>query len=216
MAQIFHPSTNTIARVSILGAVFILGGVLWLLAALNRSSYATEEGVARQQPVQFSHEHHVGGLGIDCRYCHTSVEVSAFAGMPSTATCMNCHAYIWTESPFLAPVRDSFRTGQSIVWTRVYDLPDFAYFNHSIHLHKGIGCVTCHGRVDRMPLTWKAQSLQMQWCLECHRAPERFVRPREFVFSMDWQAPEDQQTLGRRLVQEYNIAKLTTCSTCHR
>ena len=125
MAQIFHPSTNTIARVSILGAVFILGGVLWLLAALNRSSYATEEGVARQQPVQFSHEHHVGGLGIDCRYCHTSVEVSAFAGMPSTATCMNCHAYIWTESPFLAPVRDSFRTGQSIAWTRVYDLPDF-------------------------------------------------------------------------------------------
>lgn len=129
---------------------------------------------------------------------------------------MNCHAYIWTASPFLAPVRDSFRTGQSLPWTRVYDLPDFTYFNHSIHLHKGIGCVTCHGRVDRMPLTWKAQSLHMQWCLECHRAPERFVRPREFVLSMDWQPQEDQQTLGRRLVQEYNIVTLTTCSTCHR
>lgn len=216
MAQIFHPSTNTIARVSILGAVFILGGLLWLMAALNRSSYATAEGVARQQPVQFSHEHHVGGLGIDCRYCHTSVEVSAFAGIPSTETCMNCHAYIWTTSPFLAPVRESLRTGQSMAWTRVYDLPGFAYFHHGIHLHKGIGCVTCHGRVDRMPLTWKAQSLQMQWCLECHRAPERFVRPREFVLSMDWQPQEDQQTLGRRLVQEYNIATLTTCSTCHR
>src|SRR5574341_2149899 len=125
MAQIFYPSTNTISRVSILGAVFMLGGLLWLMAALNRSGYATEEGVARQQPVQFSHEHHVGGLGIDCRYCHTSVEVSAFAGLPSTATCMNCHAHIWTASPFLAPVRDSLRTGQSIAWTRVYEqLPE--------------------------------------------------------------------------------------------
>jgi hypothetical protein len=170
----------------------------------------------RQQPIQFSHEHHVGGLGIDCRYCHTSVEVSAFAGLPATETCMHCHAYIWTESPFLAPVRDSFRTGQSIAWTRVHDLPDFVYFNHSIHVHKGIGCVTCHGRVDRMPLLAKAQSLQMEWCLECHRAPERFVRPREFVFRMDWQPQEDQLTLGRRLVQDYNIARLTTCSTCHR
>jgi len=189
---------------------------LWLIAALNRSSYATEEGVARQQPIQFSHEHHVGGLGIDCRYCHTSVEVSAFAGIPPTETCMHCHAHIWTESPFLAPVRESLSTGRPLVWTRVHALADFAYFNHSIHLHKGIGCVTCHGRVDRMPLMWKTQSLQMEWCLECHREPERFVRPREFVFSTAWQPQEDQRTLGRRLVQEYNIAKLTTCSTCHR
>jgi hypothetical protein len=216
MPQIFHPSTNTISRISILGAVFILGGLLWLIAALNRSSYATEEGVVRQQPVQFSHEHHVSGLGIDCRYCHSSVEVSAFAGIPPTETCMNCHAYIWSDSLFLAPVRESWRTGQPLAWTRVHDLPDFVYFNHSIHLHKGIGCVTCHGRVDRMPLMWKAQSLHMEWCLECHREPERFVRPRAFVFSMDWQPPEDQRTLGRRLVQEYNIARLTTCSVCHR
>jgi len=216
MAQIFHPSTNTISRVSILGAVFIFAGLLWLMAALNRSSYATEEGVVRQQPIQFSHEHHVGGLGIDCRYCHTSVEVSAFAGVPPTETCMHCHTRIWTESPFLAPVRESLRTEQPLVWTRVHNLPDFVYFNHSIHLHKGVGCVTCHGRVDRMPLMWKTQSLQMEWCLECHRAPERFVRPREFVFSMDWQPQEDQRTLGQRLVQEYHIAKLTTCSTCHR
>jgi len=132
MAQIFHPSTNTISRVSIWGAGFILAGLLWLIAALNRSSYATEEGVARQQPIQFSHEHHVGGLGIDCRYCHTSVEVSAFAGIPPTETCMHCHAHIWTESPFLAPVRESLSAGRPLVWTRVHALADFAYFNHSI------------------------------------------------------------------------------------
>lgn len=216
MAQIFHPSTNTISRVSILGGVFLLAGLLWLISALHRSSYATEEGVVRQQPVQFSHEHHVSGLGIDCRYCHASVEVSAFAGLPPTETCMNCHAHIWTESPYLAPVRESFRTGRPIAWTRVYDLPDFTYFHHGIHVQKGVGCVTCHGRVDRMPLTWKAQSLHMEWCLECHRQPERFVRPREFVFRMDWQPPADQLALGRRLVQEYQIEKLTTCYICHR
>jgi Cytochrome c7 and related cytochrome c/Class III cytochrome C family len=216
MAQIFHRSTNTISRVSIFGALFLLAGLLWLIAALNRSSYATEEGVAREQPVQFSHEHHVSGLGIDCRYCHTSVETSAFAGIPPTDTCMNCHAYIWTESPYLEPVRHSYRTGIPIAWTRVHDLPDFVYFNHSIHVNKGVGCVTCHGRVDQMPLTWKASSLHMEWCLACHREPERFVRPREFVFSMDWKPAEDQLTLGKRLVEAYNIANLTSCSVCHR
>ena len=216
MAQIFHPSTNTISRVSILGGVFLLAGLLWLISALHRSSYATEEGVVRQQPVQFSHEHHVSELGIDCRYCYASVEVSAFAGLPPTETCMNCHAHIWTESPYLAPVRESFRTGRPIAWTRVYDLPDFTYFHHGIHVQKGVGCVTCHGRVDRMALTWKAQSLHMEWCLECHRQPEWFVRPREFVFRMDWQPPADQLALGRRLVQEYQIEKLTTCYICHR
>src|SRR5205809_3661070 len=143
MAQIFHPSTNTLSRVSILGAVFILGGLLWLMAALNRSSYATEEGVARQQPVQFSHEHHAGGLGIDCRYCHTTVEVSSFAGIPATEVCMNCHRQIWSDSAMLEPVRASYRSGQPLRWNRVYDLPGFAYFDHSIHIHKGVGCVTC-------------------------------------------------------------------------
>lgn len=216
MAQIFHPSTNTIARVSIFGAVFILAGSLWLLGAFSRSSYATQEGVAHEQPVPFSHEHHVGGLGIDCRYCHTAVEKSAFAGLPSTDTCMNCHSHIWTDSPVLAPVRESFRTGKPLHWTRVHNLADFAYFNHQIHLHKGVACVTCHGRVDRMPLMWKAHSLQMEWCLECHREPERFVRPRDDVFKMDWAPQEPQLHLGQRLVEEYNIARLTNCSVCHR
>jgi hypothetical protein len=216
MAQIFHPSTNTISRVSIFGAILVVALVLWLLVVIQRSSYVTQAEVARQQPVQFSHKHHVSGLGIDCRYCHTSVEVSSFAGIPPTKTCMNCHFQIWADSPMLEPVRESYRTGRSIPWTRVHDLPDFTYFNHSIHVKKGVGCVTCHGRVDLMPLTWREHSLLMEWCLECHRAPERFVRPREHVFSMAWQPDEDQLTMGRRLVQDYNIAKLTSCSVCHQ
>ena len=216
MAQIFHPSTNTIARVSILGAVFIFAGLLWLMAALNRSSYATEEGVVRQQPIQFSHEHHVGGLGIDCRYCHTSVEVSAFAGLPPTETCMHCHTHIWSESPFLAPVRESFRTGQPLVWTRVHNLPDFVYFNHSIHLHKGVGCVTCHGRVDRMPLMSKTQSLQMEWCLECHRQPEKFVGSRELVFASAAFPVDASKIAQANWIEAYHVQSKTDCSVCHR
>jgi hypothetical protein len=216
MAQIFHPSTNTISRVSIFGAVFILAALLWLLAAISRSPYVTQAGIVREQPVPFSHKHHVSGLGIDCRYCHTSVEESSFAGIPPTKTCMNCHSQIWASAPMLERVRESFRSEQSIPWMRVHDLPDFVYFDHSIHLHKGIGCVTCHGRVDQMPLMWREHSLDMEWCLECHRQPERFVRPRQYVFSMDWEASEDQLGLGRKLVEEYHIAKLTSCSVCHR
>ena len=216
MAQIFHPSTNTIARVSIFGAVFLLAALLWLIAAISRSSYATQAGVVREQPVPFSHKHHVNGLGIDCRYCHTAVEESSFAGIPPTKTCMNCHSQIWVDAPMLEPVRQSLRTDRSIAWVRVHDLPDFVYFNHSIHLSKGIGCVSCHGRVDQMPLMWREHSLDMEWCLQCHREPERFVRPRQYLFSMNWEPQEDQLALGRRLAQEYHIAKLTSCSVCHR
>jgi formamidopyrimidine-DNA glycosylase len=216
MAQIFHRSTNTISRVSLFGGVALILVVVATLAAINRSSYLTEVGVARSQPVQFSHKHHVSDDGIDCRYCHTSVEESSFAGIPSTKICMNCHTQIWPESPILEPVRESFRTGKSLQWTRVHNLPGFAYFDHSIHVHKGVGCVTCHGRVDQMPLMWRENTLYMEWCLECHRNPERFVRPREQVFNMDWQPPVDQITLGQKLVQEYKIESLTSCSVCHR
>jgi hypothetical protein len=176
----------------------------------------TQVHTARDQPIQFSHERHVAGNGIDCRYCHTSVEESGFAGIPPTKTCMNCHSQIFANSPFLEPVRESFRTGRSIEWTRVHDLPDYVYFNHSIHVNKGIGCTTCHGQVDRMPLMWQEQSLQMEWCLDCHRKPERYVRPRDKVFSVDYVPPPDQLELGKRLVAEYHIQKLTSCSTCHR
>ena len=218
MPQIFHPSTNTFSRLSIFGAVFALAALAWGLALINRSSYVTRAGVARAQPVPFSHRHHNGELGIDCRYCHTSVETSAVAGIPPTKTCMNCHSQIWVDSPTLEPVRASFRTDKSIEWIKVYDLPDFVYFNHSIHVHQGIGCSSCHGRIDRMNLTWQEPSLQMEWCLNCHRHPERYVRPRDQVFTMAWKPPRDQPTLGPKLVEEYHIQvqQLTNCSMCHR
>jgi len=216
MPQIFHRSTNTISRVSIFGAIFFVAALGGLMDEVTRSPWVTDARVARAQPIQFSHERHVGGNGIDCRYCHTSVETSSFAGIPPTKTCMNCHAQIFSTSPFLEPVRQSFRSDQSIAWTRVHDLPDFVYFNHSIHVHKGIGCTTCHGQVDRMPLMWQEQSLQMEWCIDCHRSPETYVRPRDQVFSVEYSPPPNQLELGRRLVAEYQIQKLTSCSTCHR
>jgi hypothetical protein len=219
MAQIFHPSTNTVSRLSVFGAFAFILILLMLLWAFMRSSYYTAQDVERQQPVQFSHEHHVLDDGIDCRYCHTSVETSAFAGIPPVQTCMNCHSEIFRDSPYLAPVRDSFRTGDPIRWTRVHKIADFAYFDHSIHVNKGVGCSTCHGRVDRMPLIRQVVSLQMEWCLGCHRQPELYLRPKDQVFNMEWQAPPDQLQLGLRLKKEYKIRSsqdLTSCSTCHR
>ena len=216
MGQIFHPSTNTISRISIFGALFMAGGLLWMLDTVMRSPYVTQAGVARDQPVPFSHSHHVGGIGIDCRYCHTSVETSAFAGIPPTRTCINCHAHLWADSPMLEPVRASLRTNTSLQWTRVHDLPDFVHFDHSIHVRKGIGCSSCHGQVDRMPLMWRENTLHMEWCLDCHRAPERHVRPRDQVFNMDWRPPANQLEQGRKLVEQYKIQKPTDCSVCHR
>lgn len=214
MAQIFHRSTNTVAKVSMFGALFFIAGLGWVFATLERSAYNTRQGVVREQPVPFSHDHHVASLGIDCRYCHTAVETSASAGMPPTATCINCHKLIWKDSPMLAAVRDSLANDQSIAWARVYDLPDFVYFDHSIHLAKGIGCVSCHGRVDQMPLLRQAVSLQMGWCVECHRNPERFIRPREELLNFAWQ-PADQETLGPELVELYHAQPSISCSTCH-
>ena len=216
MRQFFPPVANSIARLSILGLVLALIFVFWASAMIVRSPYETRQNEPREQPVPFSHEHHAGGLGIDCRYCHTTVETSSFANIPATKICMNCHSQMWAASPTLEPVRESYLTGRSIAWTRVHDLPGFVYFNHSIHVHKGIGCSTCHGRVDRMPLTWQAESLRMQWCLDCHRNPERYVRPVDKIFAMDYQPPADQLALGKRLVREYDIHSLTSCSTCHR
>jgi hypothetical protein len=216
MAQIFHRSTNTIARVSLFGAVFLAAALLVVLTQVNRSPWVTQALVAREQPIQFSHERHVGSNGTDCRYCHTSVEESSFAGIPPTKTCMNCHSEIFANNPLLQPVRDSFENGRAIEWTRVHDLPDFVFFDHSIHVNKGVGCTTCHGAVDRMPLMFQVQSLQMEWCIDCHRNPERYVRPRSAVFSVDYQPPPNQVELGVRLVEEYQIQKLTSCSTCHQ
>ena len=232
MAQIFHRSTNSISRATIFGAIFVVCFLFWAMAQIQRSPYVTYAGVARPQPVPFSHQHHVAGLGIDCRYCHTSVEVSRFAGIPPTKTCMNCHAQIWTKAPMLDPVRDSFRTGQSLVWTRVNDLPDYVYFDHSIHIAKGVGCDTCHGPVDRMPLMYNYASLQMEWCLNCHRDPVKNLRPRDQVFNMRYEQPtpakpvamdgqvfSDQDSLGMYLVKKYKlrtVQDITSCNTCHR
>ena len=215
MAQLFHRSTNTLSRVSIFGGALILASVVGIVALLDRSSYNTGQGVVLAQPVPFSHDHHTAALGISCLYCHTSAEKSAFAGVPPTATCMNCHNLIWNDSPMLAPVRASFATGEPIRWARIHDLPDYVYFNHSIHLAKGVGCESCHGRVDEMPLIRQAETLQMEWCLECHRNPQEYVRPREEVLTMGWEA-ENQDELGARLVAEYDVQSLTSCSVCHR
>ena len=216
MPQIFHRSFNTISKVSIFGAVFLLAGVGWALAVFYRSDYATGAHVAYVQPVPFSHKHHVAELGIDCRYCHPSVEDSAFAGMPSTKTCMNCHQEIWAGSPVLEPVRHSYRTGESIAWQRVHNLPGFVYFDHSIHVRKGIGCVSCHGRVDEMPLLYQDKTLLMEWCLECHRNPAEYIRPRREVFSMTWKPSDNPEKLAANLIKEYGVRSLTSCSTCHR
>jgi hypothetical protein len=226
MPQIFHRAFNTLSLVSIYGSVFLLVGLGWALSVFVRSTYATSAGVAPEQPVPFSHQHHVNELGIDCRYCHTSVEDSHFAGIPPTKTCMNCHSQIWQGADMLAPVRASYRSGKSIPWTRVHKLGEFCYFNHSIHVKKGVGCVTCHGRVDQMPLVWQEKTLLMEWCLDCHRQPEKYVRPRDQVFNMtfsfrdavddDGNPYTDQLTMGRDLLKKNAIKSKLSCNACHR
>jgi len=227
MPQIFHRSTNTLAKLSIFGSIFVLLFITWAAAEINRSSWNTGAFDEREQPVQFSHKHHTGDDGIDCRYCHTSVETSSNAGLPPTKTCMNCHSQLWNDSPYLEPVRASWKENKPIEWTRVHDLPDYVYFNHSIHVNKGVGCSSCHGRVDEMPLVYQAASLQMEWCLECHREPERFLRPKDKIFDMDWQQENalaenktaEQLARGRQLKVENKIRSksfLESCSTCHR
>ena len=243
MPQIFHRSTNTLSRATIFGAVFMVAALIWVGYAVQGSPFVTYAGVRKPQPVPFSHQHHVTGLGIDCRYCHTSVETSSFAGIPPTKTCMNCHSQIWTNAQLLEPVRASYRSGESLQWTRINQLPDFVYFNHSIHIAKGVGCNTCHGPVDTMPLMYQQESLQMEWCLGCHRDPGRNLRPRDQVFNMRYRPPSsgnpvtvdgraftDQDALGAYLIQRYqvrigriktadgqsSVSDITSCSTCHR
>ena len=216
MPQIFHPSFNTISRVTIFGAIFFLAAAVWGTYEFVRSPYVTDVGVVREQPVPFSHRHHVGDIGIDCRYCHTSVEDGAIAGIPPTQTCMNCHSQLWKDSPLLEPVRQSYRTDKPLQWTRVNDLPDFAYFNHSIHVKKGIGCQSCHGQVDNMPLMWRAHTLQMQWCLDCHRNPENFIRPPDEVFNMKWKPEDTPDFDAEKLIEVLDVKSKTNCSTCHR
>jgi hypothetical protein len=216
MSQIFQRSANTLSKVSLFGVLSLAAGGILLAMVIGRSSYVTRAHEYIDQPIQFSHLHHVLDDGIDCRYCHTSVETSSFAGIPPTKTCMNCHSQLFATEPILEPVRASFRNDTPLRWTRVHDLPDFVYFNHSIHVKQGVGCETCHGRVDQMPLMLQENSLQMSWCIQCHRAPENYVRPRSEITTMGYKPSAPQSVVGSQLVKEYGIKTSTDCSTCHR
>src|SRR6266478_2031048 len=219
MPQIFRHSTNYLARATIYGAIFILLSALFVTAEITRSGWNTGQWIERQQPIQFSHKHHVGDDGIDCRYCHTSVETSATAGIPPTKTCMSCHSVLFNNVGYLEPIRESYRTDTSIQWVKVHRLADYVYFNHSIHVSKGVGCSTCHGSVDQMPLMFQANSLLMEWCLNCHRNTEMALRPLDKVYDMTWTPAANQSEIGKELQKERNIRstiELTSCSTCHR
>jgi hypothetical protein len=216
MAQIFHRSANTLARVTIFGAVFAVAFVLWVIGGVVRSPYATDQGIEREQPVPFSHQHHAGGLGIDCRYCHSSVAEGPHAGLPPTHTCMTCHSQIWTNAAMLAPVRNSLADNTSLRWHRVARLPQYVYFRHDIHIAKGVGCETCHGRVDRMPLMVQAVPFTMDFCLDCHRDPAPRLRPRERITEMGFSTGD--RAAGQDLLKQYGIrlGEITYCYVCHR
>ncbi|MCS7182950.1 MAG: cytochrome c family protein [Thermoanaerobaculum sp.] len=189
---------------------------LVVLLGYGASPKTTDVGYAPEQPVPYSHALHVGQLGLDCRYCHTTVEQAAEAAVPPTQTCMNCHARVRAASPKLLSVRESYATGLPIPWVRVHDLPDYVYFDHSAHVRRGVGCVSCHGRVDTMEVVRQVEPLSMGWCLDCHRNPEPHLRPPELATSMDWVPPEDPEVYGKRLRQQLGIRPSTECWTCHR
>src|SRR5438067_2695070 len=185
MSLLFKPWTNTAFRVALVALALALGGGVIAGPMLYvRSPLYTQQQDPIDQPVQFDHRHHVGDEGIDCRYCHFTVEKGPFAGIPPTSVCLNCHSQVWNKSPKLAPVRESFFADRPIVWNKVNKLPHFVYFNHSIHVAKGVGCVTCHGRVDQMAEIRQGPSMQMGWCLDCHRNPSPNLRPREYITAM--------------------------------
>ena len=216
MAQIFRPRFVLLVKL-ISCLILILGFALVMVWRGSIAQVPSLDAPVAQLP-PFSHKHHVSDVGLDCRFCHSSVESSAFAGIPPTSTCMTCHSQIFKDQKILGPVFASFQNDMPLQWIRVHKLPDFAYFNHSIHVAKGVGCSTCHGQVDQMALIWRTQSLEMDWCINCHQQPENFVRPRELVFDMDWRPPSDQVALGKQLLVEYHVdtRRLLDCSNCHR
>ena len=219
MPQIFSRTADTWFHAIAVGALAFALALFLALFALARSQYWDVVARTPLQPVPFSHKHHAADLGIDCRYCHSTVETSADAGFPATHVCMTCHSQIWTNAAILAPVRESLAENRSLDWQRVARVPDYVYFRHDIHIAKGIACVECHGRIDQMPLTYRAKAFEMKFCLDCHRNPEPHLRPREEVYNFGWKPPADHAALGRKLMAEYRIkspAELTSCGTCHR
>jgi len=216
MPALFPRSSNRTIRVALAVAAAAVVGIPLLLMAWVRTPAITGQHSAPAQPIPFDHRIHVTGLRIDCRYCHSTAERAATAGIPATSECVPCHSQIWRDGPAFAPVRHSLATGRPIPWQRVNSLPDYVYFNHAIHVRKGVGCETCHGRVDRMARVEQATPLTMSWCLDCHRGPERYLRPIEQVATMGWQPPRPQAVLGQELATRYQVARLTHCSACHR
>ena len=219
MAQIFSPTADTWLRAVLIALVIGTIGALLLAGGVARSQYVTEVARTPMQPVPFSHKHHAGELGIDCRYCHTSVETSADAGFPATHVCMTCHSQLWTQAPMLAPVRQSLAENRSLNWQRVARVPDYVYFRHDIHVATGVSCFECHGRVDRMPLMYRAKAFEMRWCLDCHRDPAPHLRPQAAVLEADWTPPADRRGLGQALMKLYRIKapdQITHCAVCHR
>ena len=216
MAALFPPWANAAARATLVACAVVGTGVPLGLMAWVRTPNATRQYAPVSQPVPFDHRLHVTGFGIDCRYCHSAVERSATAGIPATSMCVPCHTESWMRSPQLAPVRQSMATGQPIPWNRVHALPDFVYFDHSAHVTKGVGCETCHGRVDRMAQVYQAAPLTMQWCVSCHRDPAPHLRPDSAITAMGWRGGEAEPALGRRLAATYRVRSLTNCTTCHR
>lgn len=217
MPQIFPRRANSLVSAMLWGGIVGLIALVIVAVTLGSSAHDTGVNSIPEQPVPFSHDHHVGGLGIDCQYCHTSVEQSDFAGLPPTATCMTCHSQLWTNAEMLAPVRESLQRDEPIQWVRVHDLPDFTYFSHRAHVNNGVGCESCHGRVDEMPITTQREPLTMQWCLSCHRDPEPNLRPENRITAMGYD-PAGDGIPGHELLEQYGIRKdnLTECSTCHR
>jgi hypothetical protein len=219
VTQLFRRGADSLFRlvlaaigIGVIGTFLVIGGIV-------TSDYVTGVGATPAQPVPFSHAHHVAQLGIDCRYCHTSVETAAEPGMPPSYTCMTCHSQIWTGADMLAPVRENLADDKPLRWAPVDSLPDYVYFDHSIHIAKGVGCSTCHGDVGDMKLTYRAQAFEMKFCLDCHRAPEQNLRPQDQVWNMTWQPPADQAAFGQKLMAQYHIdtsGRLTDCTTCHR
>ena len=216
MAQLFRPSSNYIAKLSIAVALILVCSTIAIAYVIDRGPWITDVGVAPVQPIYFSHKHHVKDDGIDCRYCHTSVETSSYAGLPPTETCMSCHSQIWNNATVTEPIRQSWSTGKSIEWSKVHKLPAYVYFNHSIHIAKGVGCSTCHGQINEMPWVYKVNTLYMNWCLQCHRNPAAYLRPKTEIFNMDYKYPSNQAELGAQLVKDNHVQSLQDCATCHR
>lgn len=218
MAQVFKPSADVWLRAILVTAALtvvsiVVGGWVYL-----HSDWLTDVGEPPWQPVPFSHRHHAGELEIDCRYCHYTVEQSAQATLPTAETCMTCHSKVWTEADMLRPVREAYAEGRPLVWNRVVDVPDFVYFNHAIHVDKGVGCTTCHGPIQEMALTYESHSYSMAWCLDCHRDPAPYVRPRDALTDLRWKPTEDQIAVNRRRLHAEGVTPetMTDCYTCHR